>query len=380
MEKEKPMLFEDLIPPGEIDTYVPGDDDVIPIRTWSRGDPYDIDGGFQIPLPKGKGSVCGSQSTDGMLHYTIPQVFDGQGQIEEEPCINGQEDDDQDGGDYNEDYEDDGAIPNYQFAEDGEAEGDEYDDDNDYEEEDGEDDEDGGEEGEDDGNYEDEEGGGGGEEDDEVNYDDGESEYLIGPDETNNGSFTIDNEQFEKVTLSPRELDLIASSGPGEFNDLVDIMNEYNELVNYLSSPRSHAKKPVKHHAGAAVKAAGDKAPAMKTAKTAHSVPPVQRRILQSDSEEEEEGDGGDDEHSASNKSLLARNKLNIVTGMISNATRAPTQKVPKKSKKSATAAPAKVKKPKKKLFGYALEQQKQMAVQLKLVPRSEVDDKLKVR
>lgn len=392
MEKEKPMLVEDLIPPGEIDTYEPDESDVIPIRTWSRGDSFDIGGGIHRARGTGRGSVGGSQSTDGMLHYTsIQQVFDGQGQIDEEQDMYGDEegaenDDEEYAGD---DYEEDGEfIPSYQFsgagfeygAEDG-AEGEyETDDQNEdqYETEEGEDEGEEGSEG-----YEDEEGGGG-EDEDEVNYDDGESEFLIGADDTHNASFTIDNEHFEKVTLSPRELDLIASSGPGEFNDLVDIMNEYNELVNYLSSPRSNAKKPGKQ---GAAKVAGDKAAAAKSTK-APVVPPVQRRILQSDSEGEESDGQEGDEHSASSASLLARNKLNIMSAMVSNAAagsqgdnkdHAGAPRMPKKTKKAAVNQASKGKKPKKKLFGYALEEQKRLAMQLKLVARSEVDDKHKV-
>ena len=46
---------------------------------------------------------------------------------------------------------------------------------------------------------------------------------------------------LKKVRLSPREMDLINSSGPsGEYNDLVEIMNEYNELIDYLASPRAN--------------------------------------------------------------------------------------------------------------------------------------------
>ena len=76
MEKEKPFLFTDLVPPGEV--YIPDESDVIPVRTWSRGDPYaqDADGGFSR-LPE-KEPVAISVSTDGMLHCSALQnVHDG---------------------------------------------------------------------------------------------------------------------------------------------------------------------------------------------------------------------------------------------------------------------------------------------------------------
>ena len=69
-------MFTDLVPPGEV--YIPDESDVIPVRTWSRGDPYaqDADGGFSR-LPE-KEPVAISVSMDGMLHYSALQtVHDG---------------------------------------------------------------------------------------------------------------------------------------------------------------------------------------------------------------------------------------------------------------------------------------------------------------
>lgn len=396
MEKEKPILLSDLIPPEEIDSYVPEPEDVIPIRTWSRGNPFDLDGGFEFAFQGRHGSVGNSQNSDGtngMLNYTaIQQVFDGQEVVDEEDEDeeNGDEEEVDDGGEYPEDYENDEEfIPNYNTVNQGSAllaedEGSlEADYDNYFDKEGQEEAGEGVEEGEEsEGEYEEEEEEGDeqyGEEDDEVNYDNGDDvEYGDAP-----GGFDIDNEHFEKVVLSPRDMELIASSGPsGEVNDLVDIMNEYNELVNYLASPRGPAKK-----AGPAgkVKPAAAKVPA--PPRQPKAVPlPVKRRILPGSDSEDGSEEGDSDMHSASSQALLAREKLSILTGMVGAAGvskgSAPTQnqtgvaKKPPPRKKVSNEAK---KKPKKKLFGQALEDQKALAIQLKLVGRSEVDNKHKV-
>lgn len=217
-----------------------------------------------------------------------------------------------------------------------------------------------------------------GEEDDEVNYDNGDDvEYGDAP-----GGFDIDNEHFEKVVLSPRDMELIATSGPsGEVNDLVDIMNEYNELVNYLASPRGNPKKAAPPGAKAATKVpAPPKQPKVAPL-------PVKRRILPGSDSEQDSGEDDSDKHSASSQALLARDKLSILTGMVGGAAggskpSGQSQKQSAPAKKAASrkkAANEVKKKPKKKLFGQALEDHKALAIQLKLVGRSEVDDKHKV-
>ena len=48
------------------------------------------------------------------------------------------------------------------------------------------------------------------------------------------------DDSFEPVALSQDELNLIAAGSPGEdYDDLLNIMNEYNDLVNCLQSPRA---------------------------------------------------------------------------------------------------------------------------------------------
>jgi len=411
MEKEKPILLSDLIPPEEMDSYVPEPEDVIPIRTWSRGDPFDLDGGFEMAFQGRHHSVGNSQNSDGtngMLNYTaIQQVFDGQEIVEEEEGEGEYGDEEEeDDGEYPGDYEnEDGEMmPDYKafsqgsalLAEDDgslEADYDAYlDEEGDTADEGADGEEDGeGEEYEQDEQYP-------GEEDDEVNYDDGEeadyNDYEDAP-----GGFDIANEHFEKVVLSPREMELIASSEPtGEVNDLVDIMNEYNELVNYLASPRGNPKKgpggSVKKQAQQATKKT-QMAPKPRKAVAPAAATPVNRRLLphSDDSEGNDASDYDSDNEapvgsqSASNPALLTRDKLNILTGMVQTGGGKPSAQAAKQDSHHAKPALRKQgstkdakKKPKKKLFGQALEDHKAMQMQMKLVGRSEVDDKLKVR
>jgi len=335
-----------------------------------------------------------------MLNYTaIQQVFDGQEVVEEEEGEDGEEeygDDEEVDNDYPEDYEneEDGEfMPDYNAVNHGsallaedegslEADYDAYLDGEDTADENGDagnENENEEEEESDEGDYEEDEQYG--EEDDEVNYDNGDDvEYGDAP-----GGFDIDNEHFEKVVLSPRDMELIASSGPsGEVNDLVDIMNEYNELVNYLASPRGNPKKAA---APAGAKAATTKAPAAPKQPKGAAPLPVKRRILPGSDSEQDSGEDDSDKHSASSQALLARDKLSILTGMVGAAGGGskPSGQSQKQSAPAKKVAPRKKatnevkKKPKKKLFGQALEDHKALAIQLKLVGRSEVDDKHKV-
>jgi len=131
MEKEKPILLSDLIPPEELESYVPEPEDVIPIRTWSRGNPFDLDGGFEMAFQGRHHSVGNSQNSDGtngMLNYTaIQQVFDGQEVVEEEEGEDGEEeygDDEEVDNEYPEDYEneEDGEfMPDYNAVNHGSA-------------------------------------------------------------------------------------------------------------------------------------------------------------------------------------------------------------------------------------------------------------------
>ena len=396
MEKEKPFLFTDLVPPGEV--YIPDESDSIPIRTWSRGDPFDIGFDLGTIAPNNRGtkkiSVGGSQSTDGMLHYTAFEnenndnedgFVDEEDQNEEEEDQNEEED-----GEYSADYdneEDEGCIPNYggvSYADiedefDKYMQGDDGDDGNEeYEEEDGEDEE--GEYEEEEGFEEEDEDDVGGEEDDQVNYDDEEEDEYDAE-----HTAAEDAERFEKVALTPREMDLIRSSGPAEeYSDLVEIMNEYNQLVDCLASPRSHAKAKPAGKGGAQAKQGAGKVSKQSRAPAA---PPVQRRLhAHSDSGSEEEdfmqephSDSDEDQHSASQHSLLVRNKLNIVAGMVAGAPVGKKQSTGVRKKTNKGKAVTGAKKPKKKLFGQALEDHKKMAMQLKFVSRSEVDEKQKV-
>lgn len=428
MEKEKPILLSDLIPPEEIDSYVPEPEDVIPIRTWSRGDPFDLDGGFEFGFQGRHHSVGNSQNSDGtngMLNYTaIQPVFDGQEIVEEEEEGEeyGNEEEVEDGdGEYPEDYENDEdneLMPDYKAFSHGSAllaedEGSLEADYDAYLDEDGDTADEGGRETEEGEQYEEEEEGEEGyeqdeqyfgEEEDEVNYDDGEEgDYGDPNDEDGPAGFDIANEHFEKVILSPREMELIASSEPtGEVNDLVDIMNEYNELVNYLASPRGNPKKA----GGGSVKKKGQQAtkktqaaPKQRKVVPAAAAPPVNRRLLPHSDDSEgnndpSDGDDSDAEHqtgsssqTASNPALLTRDKLNILTGMVQTGAGKPLARGGQQDgSNNAKSAPRKQgaskdakKKPKKKLFGQALEDHKAMVMQMKLVGRSEVDDKLKV-
>jgi hypothetical protein len=341
MEKETPFLFTDLVPPGEV--YVPDESETIPIRTWSRGDPFQFGDDCAFPVFQAKTPVGESISTDGMLHYQPLQPAD-EGN---DPIDEGEEQDGDDGDYYDEgdDYEgndaeyhdnDEGGVPEYAGLNynDVEKEYDSY-----YNMVQGEHmDNETGEEADDDeyesDGYEEEENGGG-EDDDQVNCDEDEADegfYETGSiEDAQNTGFVIDAEHFEKVTLSPRELELVrssAQSGGGEFSDLMEIMNEYNELVDYLTSPRNHpaakAKQPKPHQAQQQRAAAQAKMAIAKGAKQgkANFMSPSARGVASGapsssrdqDSEDHSgDSDEDDDGHSASQQALLAQKKLSIM-------------------------------------------------------------------
>ena len=216
-------------------------------------------------------------------------------------------------------------------------------------------------------------------------------------------SFEIDQERFEKVRLSPREMDLINSSGPsGEYNDLVEIMNEYNELVDYLASPRANKQK-----AASSFKTNGTASLQSNKTKTkynnhASAAMPMKKNVplYSQQRHDEEEGDydrkddgedaydqeGDDDDDSQDNialhHSLLARNKLNIVAKMVAGAAGIKNKEPNNRARKpNQQQQPQKrTKHPKKKLFGQALEDHKKYLMQQKIVGRTVVDEKQKVR
>jgi hypothetical protein len=414
MEKETPFLFTDLVPPGEV--YVPDESETIPIRTWSRGDPFQFGDDCAFPVFQAKTPVGESISTDGMLHYQPLQPAD-EGN---DPIDEGEEQDGDDGDYYDEgdDYEgndaeyhdnNEGGVPEYAGLNynDVEKEYDSY-----YNMVQGEHmDNETGEEADDDeyesDGYEEEENGGG-EDDDQVNCDEDEADegfYETGSiEDAQNTGFVIDAEHFEKVTLSPRELELVrssAQSGGGEFSDLMEIMNEYNELVDYLTSPRNHpaakAKQPKPHQAQQQRAAAQAKMAIAKGAKQgkANFMSPSARGVASGapsssrdqDSEDHSgDSDEDDDGHSASQQALLAQKKLSIMTGMVSHGGAGAGvvghsgHPAKQGGGKPAKKGPAGGQKKKKKLFGQALEDHKRMLMQNKVVGRTEVDEKQKVR
>jgi hypothetical protein len=474
MEKEKPFLFTDLIHPDEVDTYVMEDKDVIPIRTWSRGSPFKIGGGFPVYNPSnGEPSVHGSQSTDGMLNYLPIKTNGDKDDDDGNPDDEGEPDEEENEGDYEEEYEhedddenetdDHGFLPYYGDIQDdavlqasGEkmkksqflyhANSDEEDDMEEEENEDGEEDEDYEEEveeeEEDDDNddYNEDEGDDG--ENGSENNGDGEAATAFDP----RDSKGFDLDSFGKVALSPRELEMIASSGPSaDYNELVNIMNEYNELVTYLNSPRGNSaggkgkaahnaagggggagvtkgarplfKKANSTNAGSAKVSSSSKVasgsvsskpqPSKQTKAGAQSTKHRQQHgnshmyayaednddaVFGRDGTGEAEGysdeDGGGG-GSAAGQAMLARNKLSIITataiaggegvgagaGYASESQQQhPRKKISKPQDKS------KPKKQKKKLFGHAKELQQQMAIQMKIVGKTEVDSRHKVR
>mmetsp|Transcript_19892 Transcript_19892/g.33303 ORF Transcript_19892/g.33303 Transcript_19892/m.33303 type:complete len:155 (-) Transcript_19892:171-635(-) len=108
---EKPFLYTDLIPPDEVASYVPDEQegDVIPIRTWSRGDPFNFEDGTNIPVHDADVSADELFSNDGMLNYTsIEQAFEDQENLVDKTAVDGNENGE--GGDSNGDSEYEGEF------------------------------------------------------------------------------------------------------------------------------------------------------------------------------------------------------------------------------------------------------------------------------
>ena len=386
---EQPFLFTDLIPPDELNAL----DNIkleqelkegsIPIKTWTNGSPFRLPLSYRPdldrkPAPK---THSASASTDGMMNYTYSE---GMHALEVEGEDTGYYE--EDNSTSNQLYQDDASLGNNEYNHDSmedDDEGDVYirDDDDIFlpDEDAAPDDLDDADVDDDNGylmdSYDDYEDSvlrsssrgtsgirinisgfdGLNESNDEPNIADVDDYELVDRDET--GDELVDRDEtgdelveegdsFPVVALSREEAAFLSSSVGSDdatdeqIYDLVAIMNEYNELVQYMNSPRKSICK------------------AGSTSSAAFIAGESPRSRL-------EGSDWGLDDGQSSRRSLPQSTQEAILSALADQNHRQQQPQV--LEDQNLRRKKKKQQKKKIKLFGYAREQQQQLAIQQKI-------------
>ena len=369
---EQPFLFTDLIPPDELSALDNSKleqelkEGSIPIKTWTNGSPFRLPLSFRpdLDLKPAAKTHSASASTDGMMNYTYSE---GMHRLEAEDEDTGYCEGDNSTTDQL--YQDDASMGNDEYNHDS-MEDDEYirDDEVDPDEDDR------GDADVDDDNeylmdsYDDYEdsvlrssssrGTSGvqmnisgfdrlNESNDEPNIADVDDYELVHRDEDETGDELHEEwESFSAVALSREETAFLSDSVGSDdatdeqIQDLVAIMNEYNELVQYMNSPRKSISKADTSSSSAAFIAGESPRSRWK-------------------------GSDGIEDGQSSRRSLPRGTQEAILSALADQHQQQPRVlegQILRRKKQQQQQ-----KKKKTKLFGYAREQQQQLAIQQKI-------------